>query len=564
MFPTTSSGKTRKRSYRQRILCTQCEKQIDSDYKDKHISTIHGGKTVTFVQVHEKSQRTLSSFFEKPCTSLDHETSDDSTSDEDVLEEAVPTGSLQSDMMGSGPNQPVLNTYRPQKFGKDIYPRDFKREWFQLYPWLSYDIQKSQASCYPCNIYMNNDSFTYSNWKKVHRLAKHAKGFQHKEAMVRWLDHRANVKQNSSVLGQLNADHQQKVAQNRAYLRVIIETLLFTAKQNIPQRGHAEDRSNLSEASDINRGNFLEILHLRSKDIPWFGEKLKKQLDAHMQWTSPRIQNEILDIMSDVVLNTIAEDVKKSFGYSIIVDETSDISRWEQVAICLRFTIDGETRESFVGFYSTPLTDGQALYNLVTGVMATLNLELDKIVGQCYDGAANMSGVQKGLASRMKDCSPRSVYVHCYGHLLNLAIQDTMADIEPMRNALGVIQSLYNFLEASPKRHAVFFSTTVGQEHPLRTLKSQSVTRWSCRYEAVKSVIEQLPHIVETLLRLSDDRDPKTYADSTALLNAIADFNFLFGLIILRIILSNTNSLHNYLQGKTIAARNDDRKKYLC
>ena len=84
------------------------------------------------------------------------------------------------------------------------------------------------------------------------------------------------------------------------------------------------------------------------------------------------------------------------------------------------------------------------------------------------------------------------------------------------------------------------------------TLKSQGVTRWSCRYEAVKSVIEQLPHIVETLLCLSDDRDPKTYADSTGLLNAIADFNFLFGLVTLKIILSNTNSLPNYLQGKTI------------
>ena len=33
-----------------------------------------------------------------------------------------------------------------------------------------------------------------------------------------------------------------------------------------------------------------------------------------------------------------------------------------------------------------------------------------------------------------------------------------MADIEPMRNALGVIQSLYNFIEASPKRHAVFLA----------------------------------------------------------------------------------------------------------
>ena len=184
-----------------------------------------------------------------------------------------------------------------------------------------------------------------------------------------------------------------------------------------------------------------------------------------MQWTSPTIQNEILDIMSEVVLDSIGNDVKKSSGYSIIVDETSDISRVEQVAICLRFTIEGETRESFIGFHATPSTEGRVLFELVKHVLGKLELKLDEIVGECFDGAANMSGVQRGLATRMKDCSPLSIYVHCYGHLLNLAIQDTMTDIEPLRNALGTIQSLYNFLEASPKRHAIFESTMVDKEH---------------------------------------------------------------------------------------------------
>ena len=181
--------------------------------------------------------------------------------------------------------------------------------------------------------------------------------------------------------------------------------------------------------------------------------------------------------------------------------------------------------QSFIGFHSTPSTEGRVFFELVKHVLGKLELKLDEIVGECFDGAANMSGVQRGLATRMKDCSPLRIYVHCYGHLLNLAVQDTMTDIEPLRNALGTIQSLYNFLEASPKCHAIFESTMIDKEYT-RTLKSQSVTRWSCRYEAVKSVIEQLPHIVRTLLHLSDDQDPKTYTDSTALLNAISDFEF--------------------------------------
>ena len=253
---------------------------------------------------------------------------------------------------------------------------------------------------------MHSNTFTFENWEKTNRLTKHAKSACHQQAMMKWIDYRAKAKHKTLVLGQLNTVHKQQVAQNREYLNIIIETLLFTAQQNIAQRGHAEDRSNLGEVSDINRGNFWVLLHLRSKNIPWLGEKLKSQLDAHMQWTSPIVQNEILDIMAEVVLGSIANDVKKCSGYSIIVDETSDVSRVEQDAMCLRFITEGETRESFIGFYATPSTEGSVLCELVKNVLGKLELKLDKIVGECFDGAANMSGVHRGLATRMKECSP--------------------------------------------------------------------------------------------------------------------------------------------------------------
>ena len=77
-------------------------------------------------------------------------------------------------------------------------------------------------------------------------------------------------------------------------------------------------------------------------------------------------------------------------------------------------------------------------------------------MAECFDRAANMSGARKGLAARMKKSLTLSIYVHCHGHRLNMALQDTMIIIEPFKKVLGVIQSLYNFFEGSPKRHAFF------------------------------------------------------------------------------------------------------------
>ena len=84
-------------------------------------------------------------------------------------------------------------------------------------------------------------------------------------------------------------------------------------------------------------------------------------------------------------------------------------------------------------------------------------------------------------------------------------------------------------------------------DHINLTLKSLSATRWSCHWEAVRAVVEQI-----TRISCSDDRDPKTYTDSNALLNSICAFDFVFGLLLLKVVLPNTDSLSKYLQSKNM------------
>ena len=480
------------------------------------------------------------------------------------LDTNVYSGTCQkSSDIDEGPQQPILKCYDPKKFGSESFSRDFNPAWYKRYPWLSYNnCETKTACCYPCQKYLNAHDFTFDNWKKIERLTKHHKSENHQTAMAKWIDSRANKKKNTSILSKLQESHKQYVKENRDYFKVIIECLMFTAQQNIAQRGHDEQRDSLSNSSDVNRGNFLELIHLRCKDIAWLKDKLESQLQKHAQWTSPVIQNELLQIIADLIRERITNDVRTSGWYGIILDETSDISRTEQVSLCLSFALNGTKKEAFIGFYSTKSTEGEVLYELVKSAITELNLDLKNIVGKAFDGAANMNGVHKGLSTRMEECSPLGIYVHCYGHVLNLALQDTMTQIEPLRNALGTIQALYNFLEASPKRHALFSDTEVQGEDLKLTLKSLSTTRWSCRWEAAKAVHGQMERIVKALLTLSSDKDPKTYSESRALLTAICDLEFVFGLCVLKVILSNTNSLCRYLQGKTVdvisARRNAD------
>ena len=167
------------------------------------------------------------------------------------------------------PSQPIIQQYSPQKFGKETYKRDFQPDWFKSYPWLSYSIEKKEASCYACEHFSTSDPFILKNWKKYERLKKHAQSESHYDAMIKWISAKRNEKQKSTILSQLDSHHKATVLKNRQYLKVIIETLMFTAQQNTSQRGHEEDRHNISEISDINRGNLLELLSLRCRDFPW-------------------------------------------------------------------------------------------------------------------------------------------------------------------------------------------------------------------------------------------------------------------------------------------------------
>ena len=147
-----------------------------------------------------------------------------------------------------------------------------------------------------------DQSFSFNNLKKPEKLTKRNVNDKHIDSMNKWTLFKSLEERNSFVSDQIDSADQQHILSNRQYLGVIIECLAFTVQQGIALRGHEENRSSISEVSDINRGNYLELLHLRSRDLPWLKTKLKNQLENHAQWTSPDIQNELLSIIANVIL----------------------------------------------------------------------------------------------------------------------------------------------------------------------------------------------------------------------------------------------------------------------
>ena len=63
-------------------------------------------------------------------------------------------------------------------------------------------------------------------------------------------------------------------------------------------------------------------------------------------------------------------------------------------------------------------------------------IPLTKIRGQCYDGCSTMAGAKAGVSTKIQELEPRPVFLHCYGHALNLAVSDTIKQSRPMKDCL--------------------------------------------------------------------------------------------------------------------------------
>ena len=70
--------------------------------------------------------------------------------------------------------------------------------------------------------------------------------------------------------------------------------------------------------------------------------------------------------------------------------------------------------EDFIlGFYETANTKADTLCKIIKDVLTRCELDISDLRGQCYDGAASMSGEKSGLQTQTRKEEPRALYVHC-------------------------------------------------------------------------------------------------------------------------------------------------------
>lgn len=189
----------------------------------------------------------------------------------------------------------------------------------------------------------------------------------------------------------------------------------------------------------------------------------------------------------------------------------------------------------------------------IKGLITGFDFDLNKLVSQGYDGASVMSGNCTGVQTRVRQFTPHAVYIHCYAHVLNLVLVDSIKSVKSAYEFFTLLEVLYVFMSTS-KVHVIFIEKQQ-QLNPNRQhmeLQKLSDTCWICHYAAVNAVCRTFDAILLTIEEVAESTDASKVIEARGLYNQVKSFSFLISLITFDKILICTKQLSEQLQSSTV------------
>ena len=413
--------------------------------------------------------------------------------------------------------------------------RAFAPSLYEKYSWLEYSKLEDAVYCFHCRHFSINrkePTFVlqgFRNWKKCYgsdeknnKLLQHQQSLIHADSVAAYA-HYQDVKSGAfqSVPTLHDQGYSKLVQDNRHHLKAVCEVLLLTAQRKIAQR----ETGRSFRTCDIDTqgldfgpscGNFLAILSLLAKHDPIIAEKIRLG-PKNAKYTHHSIQNAILDIMKEMVLEQIKEELHEAKYFTVLADESKDVSKKEQVVIAVRYCHQNAIHEEFVGIAEAHGLNADGLSDTIIEHLQRINASMANCVGQGYDGASVVSGhlnwVQRKLPE--KTGAHMAYYVHCFCHRLNLVIVDVVKSVKCVADMISLFRSLHSFLSTSTV-HKRWISIQEQHKVNLMEIGKVSDTRWSCQAKQFNVLWQRLDIVIEVLQDIIDndtDSDRTTEAN---------------------------------------------------
>ena len=290
------------------------------------------------------------------------------------------------------------------------YAIGYNSEWERDYSWLQV-VRNAEGTvtgmlCTLCKRHNTKNKYNQKAiWNETpcvclrrDSLRRHSLSQQHKDAVD--LEKHKKETQRS---GGIRQAFKSQLALNKSARKTAMQCPYWLVKSEVP---HTTNYNSLIKATEFMGCPQLKYLY--------HGENAK--------YSSQRTIQEFLKVIGEQIEQEILVNLLTSPLYSIMIDETTDVSVLKELVVyALYLTTGAKVCTSFLAIIDLPNGTAETVERYLTTYLESKNIPISRMVGFGTDGASVMTGKHNGVAAHLKHRQPILISVHCIAHRLALA-----------------------------------------------------------------------------------------------------------------------------------------------
>lgn len=349
---------------------------------------------------------------------------------------------LENQVNAEGDKQDESNT--PLK-SKKIYKHKFNEGWKQKFIWV---VKQSdtEALCKVCNVVIAG---SISNLKRHNQCNSHIANF--------------NAARSTPSVEKLFQNPAEKTVDERVK-EGELKLVMFLAEHNLPFSLMDHLPQMIASVCPDSK-----IAHRMKNNF-----KRKKATQLTTAVLGPSSKEELV------------KDLKENY-FSLIIDETTDISTSKCLAIITRYYKNNVVFDRFFDLVEVQSSSAQDLFNAIQYSLDMHKIPLKNVIGLGADNCSVMLGNIKGVKALFEKINPNMITIDCTCHSFHLC--SSYACEKLPRSVEQLARYIYNSFSNSSKRCIELKEFEIFMNEKPHVMLRPSQTRWL----SLQSVVERIP-----------------------------------------------------------------------
>ncbi|KAF4108068.1 THAP domain containing 12a [Onychostoma macrolepis] len=343
---------------------------------------------------------------------------------------------------------------------------------------------------------------------------------------------------------------------NKEYLKSLFDVVVMMGTQNIPLHGHSDKEP---RSKSFTPSNFQALLEYRINAGDEFLRKKFEGSPVNLEYCSSTQLQQMLEVIENCVHGELLAEVKEGRFFSLVVGNLVEIGGESRLPLFIRFVDKTNClREEFVGFLPFEGDVEAITKRLIAEVTEKCGLDMQYCRGQAYLCSGVSAMKVKAVVARIAELHPLAVLTPCSSCSLNICLANTMT-FTGVHLVMSTLKKLDAFFSKSPLLQNQLESAISiyyqGNEEKASVLKEACYSKWTEQHDTFEVAVDLLESLLLCMDSIHDNEDHK-WSDEVAhnafvISEALADFEFVMTLVVLKNTLSFSRAFGKNLQGQT-------------